>query len=125
MLLLWLRMLWLRIDLTTVIPCLGVSQLMIYVSCNVFKTVWLELRPPPLSIHTSLLLGRLSIGCLLNTVPYSRLLCWCTSSYTVVIHNILYLSLNLDKGFITHVIVKYTLPLQYRSLLSILASLCL
>ena len=73
MLLLWLRMLWLGVDLTTVIPCLGVSQLLIFVSCNVFKTVWLELSPTPPSTHTSLLLGRFSIGCLLNTVPYPRL----------------------------------------------------
>ena len=41
-----------------------------------------------LSIHTSLRLGRLSIGCPLNTVPYSILPYWCTSSYIVVIQNI-------------------------------------
>ena len=39
MLLLWLQILWLGVDLTTVIPCLGVSQLLIFVSCNVFKIV--------------------------------------------------------------------------------------
>ena len=55
-----LQMLWLGVDLTTVIPCLEVSQLLIFVSCNVFKIVLLELLPTPLSIHTSLLLGRLS-----------------------------------------------------------------
>ena len=122
MLLLWLRILWFGVDLTTVIPCLGVSQLLIFVSCNVFKIVWLELLPTPLSIHTSLLLGRLSIGCLLNIVPFSRLPYWCTSSYIVVIQNILYLSLNLDIMSITHIKVKlmvcslrsHTLPLQYK-----------
>ena len=66
----------------------------------VFTILWLELLPTPLSIYTSLLLGRLSIGCLLNTVPYSRLYYWCTSSHIVAIQNILYLSLNLDKVFI-------------------------
>ena len=122
MLLLWLRILWFGVDLTTVIPCLEVSQLLIFVSCNVFKIVWLEFLPTPLSIHTSLLLGRLSVGCLLNTVPFSRLPYWCTSSYIVVIQNILYLSLNLDIVSITHVKVKlmvcslwsHTLPLQYK-----------
>ena len=126
MLLLYLRMLWLEVDLTIVTPCLGVSQLLIFVSCNVFKIVWLEFLPIPLSIHTSLLLGRLSIGCLLNTVPYLRLPYWCTNSYIVVIQNILNLSLNLDIVFITHVKAKqmvgsswsHTLPLQYLSLLS-------
>ena len=124
-------MLWLGVDLTTVIPCLGVSQLLIFfISGIVFKIVWLELLPTPLSSRTSLLLGRLSIGCLLNTVPYSRLPYWCTSSYTVVIQNIFYLSLNLDIVSITHVKAKlmvcflrsHTLPLQYLSPLSILAS---
>ena len=80
MLPLWLRMLWLEVDLTTVIPCLEVSQLLIFVSCNVFKIVWLELSPTPPSTHTSLLLGRFYIGCLLNNAPYLRLLYWCTSS---------------------------------------------
>ena len=80
--------------------------------------------------YTSLLLGRLSIGCLLNTIPYSRLPYWCTSSYIVVIQNILYLSLNLGVVFMTHAKAKlmvcsmrsHTLPLQETSLLSILAS---
>ena len=80
MLPLWLRMLWLEVDLTTVIPCLKVSQLLIFVSCNVFKIVWLELSPTPPSTHTSLLLGRFYIGCLLNNAPYLRLPYWCTSS---------------------------------------------
>ena len=81
-------MLWLGVDLTTIIPCLGVSQLLIFVSCIVFKIVYLELLPTPLSIHTSLLLGRLSIGCPLNTIPFSRLPYWCTISCVVVIQNI-------------------------------------
>ena len=55
--------------------------------------------------NTSLLLGRLSIGCLL-TIPYLRLPYWCTNSYLMVIQNILYLSLNLDIVFITHVEAK-------------------
>ena len=46
-------MLCLGVDLITVVACLGVSQLLIFVSCNVFKIVWLELLPTPLSIHTS------------------------------------------------------------------------
>ena len=55
---------------TTVIPCLEIYQLLIFISYNVFKLVWLELLPTPLSIHTSLLLRRLLIGYLLNIVPY-------------------------------------------------------
>ena len=133
MLLLWLRMLWLGVDLTTVIPCLGVSQLLIFASCNVFQIVWLELLPTPLSIHTSLLLGRFSIDCLLNTVPYSSLPYWCTNSYIVVIQNILHLFLNPDKVSITLAKTKLmvcslrspTLSFQYISLLSILASVLL
>ena len=130
MLLLWLRMLWLGVDLTTVIPCLGFSRLLIFISCNVYNIVWLELLPTPLSIYTSLMLGRLSIGCLLNTVPYSRLPYWCTSSYIMVIQYFLYLSLNLDIVSITHIKAKlmvcslrsHTLPLLYISPLSILVS---
>ena len=80
-----LQMLWLEVNLTTVIPCSEVSQLLIFLSCNVFWLIWLELLPTPLSTHTSLLLGRLFIGCLLNTIAYSRLPYWCTSSYIVVI----------------------------------------
>ena len=116
-----------------VITCLGVSQFLIFVICNVFKIVWLELSPTPPSTHTSLLLGRLTIGCLLIIVLYSRLPYWCTSSYIVVIQNILHLFLNPDKLFITHAKAKLmvcsmkspTLPLQYISLLSILASVLL
>ena len=67
------------------------------------KIVWLELLPTPLSTHTSMMLGRLSIGCLLNTVPYLRLPYWFTTSYIVVIQNILCLSLNLDIVSIIHV----------------------
>ena len=78
-------MLWLGVDLTTVILCLVVSQPLIFVSHNVFKIVWLELLPKQLSIHTSVLLGRLSVGCLLNTVPYLRVPYWYTSFYIVVI----------------------------------------
>ena len=106
MLLLWLRMLWFEVNLTTVIQCLEVSQLLIFVSCNMFKIVWLELSPTPPSTHTSLLSGRFSIGCLLNTVAYSRLPYWCTSSYIVVIQNILHLFLNPDKVCITHAKAK-------------------
>ena len=65
------------------------------------KIVWLELSPTPSSTHTSLLLGNFSIGCLLNTIAYSRLPYWCTSSYIVVIQNILHLFLNPDKLSIT------------------------
>ena len=123
-------MLWLGVDLTTEISCLGVSQLLIFVCCNVFNIVWLELLPTPLSTLTSFLLGRLSIGGLLNIIPYSRLPYWCISSYIVVIPNILYFSLNLDFVFRTHAKAKlvvcslkfHTLPLQYISLLCILAS---
>ena len=45
---------WLGINLTTVIPYLGVSQLLISVSCNVFKIVWLELLPHITSIRKTL-----------------------------------------------------------------------
>ena len=70
------------------------------------------------------------IGWLLNTVLYSRLPYWCTSSYIVVIQNTLYLSFNLDIVFITLEkarlmvcsLMPHTLPLQYISLLCILAS---
>ena len=87
------------------------------------KIVWLKLLPTPLSIHTSLLLGRLSIGCLLKTVPYSKLSYWCTSSCIVAIQTILCFSLNLDIVSITHVKAKlmvcslrpHTLSLQYKS----------
>ena len=126
-------MLWLEVNLTTVIHCLKVSQLLIFVSCNVFNIAWLELSQTPPSIHTSLLSGRFSIGCLLNTIPYSSLPYWCTSSYIVVTQNILHLFLNPDKVSITHAKAKpmvcslrsLTLPLQYVSLLSILASVLL
>ena len=43
MLLLWLQMIWLVVDLTTVIPCLGVSLLLMFINCNVSKTVLLEI----------------------------------------------------------------------------------
>ena len=63
-------------------------------------------------------------------IPYSRLTYWCTSSYIVVIQNIMYPSLNLDIVSITHTEVKqmvcslrsHTLPLQYICPLRILAS---
>ena len=95
-----------------------------FVSYNVFRIVWLESLPALLSTHTSLLLGRLSSGCILNTVLYSRL------PYIVVIEKALCLSLNLDKVFITPIKAKlmmcslrsHTLPLQCISLLSILPS---
>ena len=45
--------------MTTVIPCLGISQLWTFVSFNVFKIVLLESLPTPTSTHTSLLSGRL------------------------------------------------------------------
>ena len=96
-------LLWLGVNLTTTIPYLGVSLLMIFVSCNVFKIVWLESLPRPLSTHTPFLLERLSIGCLLNTLLYLRLPYWCTSSYILIIQDILYLSLNLGRVFITHI----------------------
>ena len=50
----------LGVDLTTVIYYLEVSQLLIFVSCNMFQIAWQESLPTPLSTHTSLLLGRLS-----------------------------------------------------------------
>ena len=72
----------------------------------------------------------LNTVCLFNTVPYSRLPYWCTSSYIGVIQNILRLSFNLDTVSIRHVKAKlmvcflrsHTLPLQDISPLSILAS---
>ena len=41
----------------TVIPCLGVCQFLILVSCYLFKIVLLEFLSMPLRIHTKLLLG--------------------------------------------------------------------
>ena len=35
-----------------------------------FKITWLELLPTPVSTHTSLLLGRLSLGCPFNTLLF-------------------------------------------------------
>ena len=133
MLLLWLQKLWLGVNFTTVISCLRVSQFLIFISCNVFKIVWIELLPISLSIHTSVLLGRLSICCLLNTIPYSRLPYWCTGSYIVAIQNILSPSLNIDIVSTTHKRAKlmvcslrfHTLPIQYISPPSILASVLL
>ena len=60
----------------------------------------------------------------LPTIPYSRLPYWCTSSYIVVIQNILHLFLNPGKVPITRAKTKLmvcylrspTLPLQYISL---------
>ena len=95
-----------------------------------FKIVWLELLSTPLSIHTSLLPGRLSIGCLFNTIQYLRLLYWCTNSNIVVTQSILCVALNLDIVLLTHIKAKlmvcslrsHTMPLQYINPLSILAS---
>ena len=128
MLLLWLRMLLLLVHLITVIPCSGVTVLWILVSCNVFKRVLLELLPTPPRTHTSLLLERPSLGCILNIVLYLRLPYWSASAYKVVIQNDCTFFLNIV--FILHVKAKlmacclrsHTLPLQYVSLLRILAS---
>ena len=49
---------------------------------------------------------RLSIGGLLYIIPYSRLPYWCTSSYIVVVQNILHLFFNPDKVSITHTKAK-------------------
>ena len=106
MLLLWQQMLWLVVDLTTVFLCSGVSLFLIFMSFNVFKIVLLESLPTPLSTHTSLLLERLSIGWLLNSILFLKLPYWCISSYKMAIQNILYLSLNLDIVFIIHVKAK-------------------
>ena len=54
MLLLWLCMLCLGVNLTAVIPCLVVSQLFIFISCNVFTIVCLKSLLTSLSTHTSL-----------------------------------------------------------------------
>ena len=45
-----------------------------------FKIALLESLPTPVSTHTSLLSGSLSIGCLFNSILYLRLPYWCTSS---------------------------------------------
>ena len=84
---------------------LGVSLLLIFVSFNLVKIVWLELLPTPLSTHISLMLGSLFIGCILNTILYFKTVL-CTSCYIVIIQNILYLFLNLDILFIKHVKAK-------------------
>ena len=46
-LILWLHMLWMANDLTAVIPCLAVSLLLIFISCNVSRSVLLESLPIP------------------------------------------------------------------------------
>ena len=123
-------MLWLVVNLTTVIPCLGVFLLLIFVSCNVPKIVLIALLSSPPSTHTSPLLERLYIGCLLNIFLYLRLPYWCISSYKVLIQNILYLFLNHDSVIVIHVKAKlivcclrsYTLPLKHISLPNMLAS---
>ena len=51
----WLQTPWLEVVLTTVIPCLEVSLLLIFTGSSVFKTVLLELWPIPSSTHISLL----------------------------------------------------------------------
>ena len=64
---------------------------------------------------------RKTLHCLLNIIIYLTLPYWCTSSYKVVIHNILYLSLNRDIEFTKHVKTKlmvcclrsHTLSIQY------------
>ena len=108
--------------MTTEIHYLGVSQLLIFVSCNVFKIVWVELLPTPLRIHASLLLGRLSIDCLLNTIPYSRLPYWCTySGYPK--YFVPFLKPRQVKAKLMACFLRSTgMPLQYISLLSISAS---
>ena len=55
---------------TTVIPCLGVSLLLFFASCNVSGTVLLEFLPIPPNTHTLLPLERPSIGCLLSISRY-------------------------------------------------------
>ena len=66
----------------SVIPCLAVWQLLIFISCNVFKIVQRELSPTPLRSHTLRLLGKLSIGCLLSVFNTALLV---YSSYIVII----------------------------------------
>ena len=51
-LLLWLLMLWLIADSTTVIPCIGALDLH---SCNVSRTIFPESLSIPLSTRTSLI----------------------------------------------------------------------
>ena len=111
--------------------CLGVSRLLIFVSCNVFKIALLESLPTPVSTHTPLLSGSLSIGYLLKSVLYLRLPYWCTSflhsGYPKYFAPFLKPSRHriyntrkskADGGSLR----SHTLPLHYISLLSILAS---
>ena len=95
-------MLWLGVDLSTVIPCVGVSQLLIFVRCNVFKIVWLEFITN-ITKYSHITSVRKTLHWLLiehcsifKTASY-----WCSSVYIVVIQNILYLSLNLDSLYKT------------------------
>ena len=75
------------------------------------RTILLESLPIPPSTHTSLLLKRLSIGCLLNiALLYLRLPYWCTSSTKVVVHNILNLFLNQG---VCNTWRSHTLPHHY------------
>ena len=118
MLLLWLQMLWLVVDLTTIIPCLGVPLPLILLSCNVPRTVLLELLPMLQSTPSSLILEIHSIGCLLNITMYLKLLYYCTSSYWVVILNILKLDTHRCQANNVCCLISHTLPQQYISQLS-------
>ena len=92
-------MLWLGVDLTTTIPCLGVSQLLIFVTCNVFKIVWLELS------HIT------RVSKTLHLFPFEHCSIFKTAFLvSKFLHSgypdYLYLSFNLDLVFITQVKAK-------------------
>ena len=92
--------------MTTVIYCLEVSLLLIFVNCNVFKIVLLELLP---SLYSHIIPVRKTLHWLPIEHCSLRLPYWCTSSHIVVSRHILYLSLNLDIVSITHIKVKLML----------------
>ena len=68
----WLLTFWLKVVLTTAIPCLEVSLILIFAGFSVLRTVLLELLPISPNTHILPLLESLFIGCLLNIVLFSR-----------------------------------------------------
>ena len=72
MLLFWIK---LEVISTMVIPCLGISLLLIYESSSISRTVLLELLPIPPRTRISLISERLFLGCLSSiTLFYTPML---------------------------------------------------
>ena len=122
MLLLWLRMLWLGVNMTTIFPCLRVSELLFFVSCNVFRIVWQESLPTPQWTHTSHLL--VAYWTLRVPLQVYKFLDSSHPKCFVPFHKprqIIFIAHTNTKLMVCS-LRSHTLPLQYISLLSILAS---